>query len=304
MSKPDNRVLPVAALTFTILVWGVTPAVVRSFSLAAGSADAHVIRMWSVAICCAVLLPFFGGFKVARQDMPRLLLISLGMFGYFAGTIFGFARMPASIGGIVFATQPLLIALLAAMFGVERLTLPTMLGLAVSFAGTFYLFSGDISAGVDRSDLIIGGLMIFAGGLFWALYVIFSAPLIQAYGSFKITALSCSLSALPSTLFFSSSTLATLGHLDSTAWAALAFLTLIGTLLSVSGWNFASARLLPTTVGASLYLIPVLAVVAGAVLLGEDITVTTLIAGAVILLGVAVAQIWPERFMVKSKNNL
>jgi drug/metabolite transporter (DMT)-like permease len=304
VSKPDNRVLPFAALTFTILVWGVTPAVVRSFSLAAGGADALVIRMWSVAICCAVLLPFLGGFKVARRDVPRLLLISLGMFGYFAGTIFGFARVPASIGGIVFATQPLLIALLAAVFGVERLALPTMIGLVVSFIGTFYLFSGDTSVSVDRGELVIGGLMIFASGFFWALYVIFSAPLIRAYGSFKITALSCTLAAVPSIFFLSSSTMATLGSLNAMAWTALVFLTLVGTLLSVSGWNFASARLAPTTVGASLYLIPVLAVAAGAILLGETITTTTLVAGAVILLGVALAQIWPEKFTVKSKNNL
>jgi drug/metabolite transporter (DMT)-like permease len=304
VSRPENRVLPFAALAFTIFIWGVAPAIVRSFSLAAGGADALVIRMWSVAICCAVLLPFLGGFKVARQDMPRLLLISLGMFGYFAGTIFGFARVPASIGGIIFATQPLLIALLAAVFGVERMTVPTMLGLAVSFAGTFYLFSGDISGGVDRGTLINGGLMIFAGGLFWALYVIFSAPLIHAYGSFKITALSCILAALPSIFSVSSSTMATLGTLDTTAWAGLAFLTLVATLLSVSLWNFASAHLLPTTVGAALYLIPVLAVAASAILLNETITTTTLVGGAVILLGVALAQIWPERLMVKSKNNL
>jgi drug/metabolite transporter (DMT)-like permease len=304
VSKPRNRLLPFAALTSTIFVWGLTPAVVRSFSLAAGGADALVIRMVSVAMCCTLLLPFFGGFKVARQELPRLLLISLGMLGYFAGTIFGFARVPASIGGIVFATQPLLIALLASMFGVERLTLPTMLGLVVSFVGTFYLFSGDTSVSADGNELFIGGLMIFASGFFWALYVIFSAPLIRAYGSFKITALSCTLAALPSVFFFSSSTMATLGNLDATAWTALAFLTLVGTLLSVSGWNFASAHLLPTTVGASLYLIPVLAVAAGAILLGETITAKMLIAGAVILLGVALAQIWPERFTMKSKNTL
>jgi drug/metabolite transporter (DMT)-like permease len=48
----------------------------------------------------------------------------------------------------------------------------------------------------------------------------------------------------------------------------------------------------------------VLAVAAGAVLLGETITPKMLIAGAVILLGVALAQIWPERFTMKSKNTL
>jgi hypothetical protein len=48
----------------------VAPAIIRSFSLAAGAADALVIRSVATGICCVVLLPFFGGFAVARQDVP------------------------------------------------------------------------------------------------------------------------------------------------------------------------------------------------------------------------------------------
>jgi drug/metabolite transporter (DMT)-like permease len=287
---PQKKSTALAFLGFTVLIWGAAPAFIRSFSLTTGPADALVIRTIAVAIPCLMLLPFFGSYTVARKDIPRLLLISLGMFGYFAGSIFGFAYVTAGVGGIIISTQPLLIALLASFFGTERITIPTIIGLVVSFAGTFYLFSGDSPAGSAHENIITGGLMIFACGFFWSIYVIFSKTLIQTYGSFKIMALSSILAALPSLAFASSTTWETARGLDRNGLLALLYLTFVGTLLTVCTWNFATARLQPTTVGASLYLIPILAIASGTALLGETVTTPTLIAGGIILCGVALAQ--------------
>ena len=301
MTDQPSKTTAFALLGFTVLVWGAAPAFIRSFSLTTGPADALVIRTIAVAIPCLLLLPFFGGYTVARKDVARLLLISLGMFGYFAGSIFGFAYVTTGIGGIIISTQPLLIALLASFFGTERITIPTIIGLVVSFAGTLYLFSGDSSG--SHENLIIGGLMIFACGFFWSVYVIFSKSLIQAYGSFKITALSSILATLPALAFASSGTWETVRSLDRNGLLTLCYLTFVGTLLTVSTWNFATARLQPTTVGASLYLIPVLAIASGAIVLGETVTNPTLIAGAIILVGVALAQFGPLLWKSSIQNN-
>ena len=100
------------------------------------------------------------------------------MFGYFLGTIFGFARVSAGIGGIIISTQPMVIALMAAALGIEKLSASVLLGMAISFAGSLFLFGGDAGAAQSTSDLIIGGLMIFTCGIAWAIYVIFSKPLV------------------------------------------------------------------------------------------------------------------------------
>jgi drug/metabolite transporter (DMT)-like permease len=303
MTDQSRKSTAFALLGLTVFVWGAAPAFIRSFSLATGPADAFVIRTIAVAVPCLLLLPFFGGYTVARKDIARLLLISFGMFGYFAGSIFGFAYVTSGVGGIIISTQPLLIALLAGIFGIERITIPTIIGLIVSFVGTFYLFSGDTSGAGTHANIITGGLMIFASGFFWSIYVIFSKTLIQSYGSFKIMALSIMLAALPALAFASSSTWETTRNLDRNAIFALLYLTLIGTLLTVSTWNYATARLQPTTVGASLYLIPVLAIVSGALILGESITTTALIAGTIILLGVALAQFGPIFRRTRAQNS-
>ena len=292
--KPLNTYLPLLALGFTVLVWGVAPAFIRSFSLAAGAADALVIRSVATGICCLVLLPFFGGFTVARQDVPRLLLISLiGMFGYFAGSVFGFAYVSSAVGGIVISTQPLLIALLASVIGAERVTVPTIIGLIVSFAGSLYLFSGDAQGNLSHASMITGGLLIFMSGAFWAVYVIYSKSLIQTYGSVKLSLLSLAIATLPALFFISPGTWATTIGLTQNSILSLVYLTFIGTLVTLGTWNYAVGLLRPTAVGASLYLIPIFAITAGTLLLGEIVTATTLIAGAIILLGVAIAQFGP-----------
>lgn len=302
--RPLNNYLPLLALGFTVFVWGVAPAIIRSFSLAAGAADALVIRSVATCICCVVLLPFCGGFTVARKDIPRLMLISLiGMFGYFAGSVFGFSYITSAIGGIVISTQPLLIALLASVIGAERVTVPTVIGLIVSFIGSLYLFSGDAQGDISHASMIIGGLLIFMSGAFWAVYVIYSKSLIQSYGSVKLSLLSLAIATLPALAFISPSTWETTRNLDKNAILSLVYLTFIGTLVTLGTWNYAVGLLRPTAVGASLYLIPVFAITAGTLLLGEIVTATTLIAGAIILLGVAIAQFGPTLWKYRPQNN-
>src|SRR6185436_13424540 len=127
----------------------------------------------------------------------------IGMFGYFSGSVFGFAYITSAIGGIVISTQPLLIALLASVIGAERVTVPTIIGLVVSFIGSLYLFSGDAQGNLSHSHMIIGGLLIFMSGAFWSVYVIYRKSLIQSYGSIKLSLLSLAIATLPALAFIS-----------------------------------------------------------------------------------------------------
>jgi drug/metabolite transporter (DMT)-like permease len=282
------------ALLFTIVIWGVAPVYIRAFSLAAGPADALVIRYVLVSLLCLAFLPFFGGFRIPQRDWPRLLLISLvGMLGYNLGSVFGFVHVTAGVGGLIIATQPLLIALLAALFGAERLSLAVVAGLAMSFMGTALLFWGDVG-GIGRGELLLGGSLIFLSGLAWSFYVVLSKPLIQRHGALKITAISILIATVPMLTLASRTTLGAAMSLDVGGLFALFYMVVPSTFMTVITWNYAVGHLKPSAVGAALYLIPLLAVASGAVLLGETITATTIAAGAIILGGVAIAQFGPR----------
>ncbi len=280
----------IIALVCTIFVWGVAPAFVRSFSLTTGPADAMVIRMCFTALA-ALPLFLYSGWHIERADFGKLFVVAVvGMFGYFLGSIFGYAYVPAGFGSMIIAVQPLLIALIAAMIGADKLTLPNIIGLIISFVGSIYLFAGNMDGDMKFSDMLLGGLLLLGCDIAWAIYVIFSKPLLRKYGTFKITAWTLLLCAPPSLAFVSGTTLSTALALDGQAFFALFFLSVIGTVICVVTWNFAVPYLSSTTMGASLYLIPVLAILSGWAVLHEKISSSTLIAGLIILAGVAVAE--------------
>jgi drug/metabolite transporter (DMT)-like permease len=281
------------ALILTVFVWGVTPVFARTLSLALGPFDALVIRLSVGAAIYAALLAVTTGFRFPREDIPRLLLITfLGIFIYFLFSVFGFAYAPAGIGTLIMSSQPILIALLAWAIGAERITAMTIIGLIVSFFGSVLLIWGDDLglAASAKGDVLLGCGLIFLASLGWANYVVLSRKLTQKHGPLKIAGLTNVLMALPLLPFLRLDMPAKVMGLPAKAQFGLALLTTVGTLSAIS-WNYSAARLKPSMLGASLYVMPVVAVIAGWLILNEAITLQILMGAAVILGGVAFAQV-------------
>jgi drug/metabolite transporter (DMT)-like permease len=278
------------ALATAVIVWGVAPALIRSFSTTIGPWDAVFIRLVSVALMCLPFLPF-SGIYIARKDWPKLLLVScVGIFGYFLGSIYGFTYVKTGIGGVLIAVQPLIIALLAATLGTERLTLPVIIGLAVSFAGALYLFSDDLGSGTNIAESLFGTAMLMLCNVAFAINVVYSRGLVQTYGALRVTILTMILAAVPALAFFRPGVFDIIRNLDAFAWGSLFYLGFIGTIVVVIMWNFAVGQLRSATVGASLYVIPLLAAVSGWVVLGETLGSRSIMAGLIILAGVAISE--------------
>jgi drug/metabolite transporter (DMT)-like permease len=286
----DFRAL--AAMMFTIIVWGIGPVFLRSLSVDLGPADHLVIRYTIVTVIFALSLAIFGGWRIERRDWPRLLVISLiGMMGYNLGSAFGFAHVTAGIGSLIIGTQPLLIALMGTLIAKERLTVAAIIGLIVGFLGIVLLVWHDLGISNDSWGFLLGSGLIFLSGTAWAIYVVVSKPLIIKYGSFPISALSislCSLVMVP--LLARPSTITTVINMTPRSWLELGYIAIISTMICSLTWNYAASRMKAAASGAFLYLIPIIGVAAGALILREHVTSGMVMGGALILIGVAIAQ--------------
>ena len=288
MAMKSNRAI--IALLFTMFVWGIAPVFIRSLSTELGPPNALVIRYVIVTLIYGVGLYIVGMKPIAREHWPRLLAASiLGMLLYNLGSVFGFELVPAGIGGLIIGTQPLLIAVLAAVLTREELTPAAMVGLVVAFIGTALLFWNDLGDGSGGAELL-GGIFIFLSGLAWAFYVILAKPLIQTYGAYQTTALTIMIATVPMMTLASAETVTTVVEMTTRQWFEMLFMAIMASFVAAVTWNYGAGRLPSVTSGTFLYLVPVLAVAAGAVILGETITATMIIGGILILLGVAFAQ--------------
>jgi drug/metabolite transporter (DMT)-like permease len=292
---------PVLALLLTMLIWGVTPVFLRSLSVGLGPADALVIRYVPIALACTAILALTGKWRIARADWPRLLVISIvGIFGYSTASVYGFATVPAGIGGLVYATQPLFIVLLAVIMLGERLTPRVVAGLLLAFVGTVLLVWDDL-VGDSQARSYLSGIMLLLFACFaWSFYSVPGKVIIQRYGTLSITAMSLLIGTLPMLLLASPATLDTVNGMTGRQWLEVAFLAGVSSFVAMFGWTYATARLPAATVGASLYVIPVIAVLAGILMLGESVTWSTVLGGLFILGGVAIAQLGPRKITIAS----
>jgi drug/metabolite transporter (DMT)-like permease len=299
-----ERMKPFAALLLTMLIWGVTPVFLRSQSMGLGPADSLVIRYTPIALVWIIVLAVTGGWRIAGRDWPRLLVVSLvGLFGFAAASIYGFAHVPAGIGGLVYATQPLFIALLAVVMLGERLTRSIILGLTLAILGTVLLLWDDLtSTDLDQSYLR-GMLLLLLASFAWAFYSIPGKTIFLRYGPLPITAMSTIIATLPMLALASPHTIDTLHAMTVRQWLEVLYLAFCSTFLAMLTWTYASAKLPATTIGAFLYLIPVIAVLAGVLILGETVSWSTVLGGLFIILGVAVAQFGPRLRRVRHEQN-
>jgi len=286
----------ILALLFTVTIWGIGPVFIRTLSVELGPANHLVIRYVPVVLAYLVGLAMMGGWRIERRDWPRLLIISIvGLAGYNLGAAFGFELVPAGIGSLIFGAQPLFIALFGVMIAGEKLSVETIIGLCVAFAGTILLAAGDLGLTGDAESFLRGCVFVLLSTVAFAVYVVMAKPLTLKYGTFSISAMStCLSSTFLVVVMMDPSVVPALVNMTPRNWFDMAYVVILSTFISTITWNYGSSRLPAATAGAFLYLMPVIGVLAGAALLSETITFAMLAGGALILLGVAIAQYGPR----------
>jgi len=198
-------------------------------------------------------------------------------------------------------SEPLMIAILAAMLLGEKLTRWVLLGVAIAIAGAVVLFWPNISSETETAVSPLGIFYLFLCCIGWAIYSIATKPLLARHDSYTVTAITM-LIAAPIMIGAASEPLPSLfARLDLRQWAEAAYLVLVTGLGGTMLWNYGAKHLSSTAAATFLYLIPVVAVAAGALVLGEAITVHVVAGGLLMLAGVAAAQFGPS-FMTRLRE--
>ncbi len=201
----------------------------------------------------------------------------------------GLTRTSVANVAILVGCSPVLVALLGAVTGIERLTRPVAIGALLAFTGIALVVSEHGPEFSTRT--LTGDLAVFAASFCWATYTLGLRGVTGEISNLWVTAIS-TVAAVPGLLLLGWRPLGTVnwGGLSSRAWWSLGYTTVLALVLAYLLWN-ASVRLVGSgrtaIFGAG---VPVVAMFIAWPLLGEQPRLVQLVGAACIIGGVLTAR--------------
>ena len=254
---------------------------------------------WTIAgLLVSALLRGRGDPMPGPREWPGLALLSVLMIGLGNGlVVWAEQYVPSGLTAIVVATSPFwMVGIEATLRGGERLTGGTIGGLTVGFAGILLLVWPDLRAGGDAAAQFAMGVvaleMACAG---WALGSVWSKRHAAGENVFGATAIQMIFGGL---LMLALGT--ALGEWRALSFSprtagALVYLTVVGSIGGFVAYIYALRHLPVSTVSLHAFINPVIAVILGALVLGEPFGARIVLASAIVLGGLAMVRVASAR---------
>jgi drug/metabolite transporter (DMT)-like permease len=287
-----RSLLPYVLLTIVVAIWASNTIATKLLLREVSPSLLTLVRFSMAAL--AFHLPLFLVMQRRAAPFRRrewLLLAGMGVIGQAASTLFfnfGVSMTPATYAALMMMTAPVWGALLALIFLGERLGLARGLGMATSFLGAAILATeGQVEA--PDADILLGSVLLTLCQISWASYTLIGKPLIARRHPLLVlaganliafvalwlaTGLVGGWAELPQVLTWS-----------ATTWALMLYLVLLTSTLSQVMYIYALRDVSAAQAISFMYLQPVFTALMAAAVLGEELTLLTLVCGALILFG-------------------
>ncbi|HTS11178.1 MAG TPA: EamA family transporter [Candidatus Limnocylindrales bacterium] len=288
--RPTWKVLLAFAIIY--LVWGSTFLAIRigvrevpPFLLAA------IRFLIAGAVLCGWVVVRGERLPTARQWLSASLL-AVFMFALDYGLLFwSEQRVPSGLAAVMLATIPVFMALSEIFFlGTQRLTLRLIVALLIGICGVAVLMSRSLdfgSAPIDRR----GAAALIVASISWSIASVLTKKLNLPKSKVMSSGAQMLAGGVWLTLtaaFFGEFRGFHASSVSRSAWLALAYLIVAGSIIGFTAYTWLIHHESPTRVGTYAYVNPVVAVLLGYFLGGETLGARTILGTACVLASVVV----------------
>ncbi|MGD8305689.1 MAG: DMT family transporter [Ignavibacteria bacterium] len=225
-------------------------------------------------------------FKITIKNHLRILLLALVAVFHLWIQVTGLKYTSASNTGWIIGTAPIFITILAVAFLKEKIALLQVAGIFLAMFGVLFLVGkGDLL----NIDLIKnkGDLLVLSSAFTWGVYSIINKKISLAYSPLMTILYLFIMMALVIIPFnLDANTINSIINLSLLGWICVLFLGLFCSGAAYVIWAYSLREMDSAKVGAFLYFEPFITVLAAWLILAESITVTMLISGLLITIGV------------------
>jgi drug/metabolite transporter (DMT)-like permease len=290
MSSRMRRLLPFLALGVVYVVWGSTYLAIRLVVRELPPFAAAALRFGMAGAVMAIFaFARSRGERPTRRQVLDYSVIGILLLGISnALVMWSETRIPSGIAALIVAVIPLWLTLLDGLRpGGQPWTARVWVGTACGLLGVGLVARPEAAfAGYWKGVLALEvACFTWAVGSLYAQMVPRRLPLLSAAAIEMLAA--SALLCLESRL--GGEDLGAFAHASNTAFLALGYLAVFGSLLAFTAFAFCLNELPATTVGTYAYVNPVVAVLLGSVFLGEVLSPSLIFGAGLILLAVVLS---------------
>jgi drug/metabolite transporter (DMT)-like permease len=286
-----SKLIPILEAIFAVVVWG-------------GTFIATKIALKEVSPATIVWLRFAMGVVILGATVilrKQFAFPEKGEWAYFAllgfiGVTFhqwlqanGLKTAQATTTAWIVASTPVFIAILGWLVLKEKMGWVRSGGIALAAAGVLLVVSkGNLGALFTGKEGTIGDLLVFISAPNWAVYTILSRRELARHPAARMMFFVMLFGWLFTSvwIFGFGPGISEIGHLTFSGWSAILMLGVLGSGLAYIAYYDALQALPASQLGAFLNIEPLVTALLAAVMIGERITIISLIGGAVIIFGV------------------
>lgn len=288
---PKPRPLPTLSALFAVVIWGGTFIATKIALKEVSPATIVWIRFGIGVIILGIAVLARRQFALpAKSDLPYLLLLG------FIGVTFhqwlqatGLQTARATTTAWIVATIPVFTALLGWLVLKEKMGWVRVGGIGIAALGVLLIVSnGDVRALFTGETGTIGDLLILISALNWAMYTILSRRELARHPAARMMFYVMLFGWLFACIwiFGFGPGLTELPRLTVSGWTSILILGIFGSGLAYIAWYDALSEIPASQLGVFINIEPLVTMLLAAPMLGEQITLISLLGGAIIILGV------------------
>lgn len=235
-----------------------------------------------------------GGSRLTRHDW--LKLVALGFLGYYLGSyldLAGLQFISAGLGRLILYLYPTVVLLISAWWFRHAVGKRQWLSVALSYLGIVLVFATEPAPAGDPALALVGGALVFASAITYALYLVAGSRMVQTLGSMRFTAYA----SLAAAFFVITTFLVTHGYRELIVAPPVYGLTLVLAIFStvLPLWLMAEGlkRIGANQVALVACIGPLSTIVLANIFLDEPVTPIQLVGAALVLAGVVIITLKP-----------
>ncbi|MGY8933386.1 MAG: DMT family transporter [Flavobacteriales bacterium] len=285
----NQRTLALLAATSASVIYGINHTIAKNLMPEIIQPYGFIfLRISGAAVLFWLLSLFFPFEKVERKDWLRFL--ACGLFGMTINMLMFFKGLSLSTpinSSVVITLVPVILLILSAIFLKEKITWRKYIGIGLGLLGALFLIFFGMKTQNNAPNIPLGNILFLVNAFSYSIYLIIVKPLVKKYNSITLMK-----------WFFLIAFIINfpigINEFIEVEWSKLPLdiisklaFVVIGTTFFTYLFNiYALKQLQPSTIGAFIYLQPVIAILFAIIVGSDSITPIRIGAAALIFVGV------------------